>query len=83
MVSGKGQKIKGKIKFLSYSSVHPFWPGLEDLPHPTLREDADIWEPQPLPHSSLHTQIPDRIPALARSPVFSYTELPAWVCVAR
>lgn len=42
MVSGKGQKTKGKIK-LSYSSVHPCWLDFEDLPHPTKGLQRRCW----------------------------------------
>lgn len=70
--------MKGEIKCLFSSSVHPSWLGLEALPYPSraLREDADVWEPQPLTHSSLHTRIQTKPQALAQSPGFSCTELP-------
>lgn len=59
MVSKKWQKSKGEIKVLFYSSVHPSWVGLEDLPHPTKDLERRCWclGATPLPHSLLHIQI--------------------------
>lgn len=56
---------------------------IEGRPHSTLRRDADIGEPQPLPPSIVMYKVPDPVPAPAQSPVVSGPELPGWLCVAR
>lgn len=84
MVSKKWQKSKGEIKVLLYSSVHPSWVGLEDLPHPTKDLKRRCWclGATPLLHSSLHTQIPTRSQPwlnLPYSPALSMCGQPGYV----
>lgn len=72
MISGKGRTINGEIKCLFSSSVQP---SSTSTPSGALREDADVWEPQPLPYSSLHTRFQTK-----SQPWLSLQDSPAQSC---